>query len=164
MVVVGWRGLPNDAAINQCSMWIRYPCCFSVAQLCPTLCDPMDCSTLGFPVLHCLLEFAQTYVHWFNGAIQPSHCLQSFPASGSFPMSWLSMSGNQSIRTSASELVHTLNIQSWFPLGLTCLISLLPKGLSRVFSGTIVRKHQFFCAQPSLWSNSHICMWQLEKP
>ena len=114
MVVVGWRGLPNDAAINQCSMWIRYPCCFSVAQLCPTLCDPMDCSTLGFPVLHCLLEFAQTYVHWFNGAIQPSHCLQSFPASGSFPMSWLFVSGGQNVEASASVSALPMNIQGLY--------------------------------------------------
>ena len=145
-------------------------CCCSVTQSCPTHWDPVDCSTPAFPVLHCLLEFARTHVHWINDAIQLSHpvipfssCLQTFPASGSFPMSQLSMSGNQSIRTSPLELVHTMNIQSWFPIGLTCLISLLPKGLSRVFSGTIVRKHQFFCAQPSLWSNSHVHTWLLEK-
>ena len=99
-----------------------------------------------------------------SSVIPFSSCLQTFPASGSFPVSQLSISGDQSIRTSASALVHTMNIQSWFPLGLTCLISLLPKGLSRVFSGTIVRKHQFFCAQPSLWSSSHIHTWLLEKP
>ena len=104
---------------------------------------------------------------WCHPTVSSCHPLlllpSNFPSIRSFPMSRLSMSGNQSIRTSASELVHTMNIQSWFPLGLTCLISLLPKGLSRVFSGTIVRKHQFFCAQPSLWSNSHVHTWLLEK-
>ena len=78
-------------------------------------------------------------------------------------MSWLFTSGGQSIGVSASVSVFPVNIQDWFPLGLTDLISLLPKGLSRVFSSTIIWKHQFFCAQPSLWSNSHICTWLLEK-
>ena len=77
-------------------------------------------------------------------------CLQSFPASGSFPMSQLFASGSQSIWASASAL--PMNIQAWFPLGLTGLISFLSKKLSRVFSNTTVQKHQFFCAQPSLWS------------
>ena len=90
-----------------------------------------------------------------------SFCLQPFPASGSFPMSWLFTSGCQA---SASASVFPVNIQDWFPLGLTGLISLLSKGLSRVFSGTTVWKHQFFSAQPSLWSNSHIHKCLLEKP
>ena len=90
-----------------------------------------------------------------------SLCLQSFPASGSFPMSQFFASGGQSIGASASAL--PMNIQAWFPLGLTGLISLLSKGLSRVFSNTTVQKHQFFGAQLSLWSNSHIHMWPLEK-
>ena len=64
----------------------------------------------------------------------------------------------------ASASVLPMNIQSWFPLGLTDLISLQSKGLSRVFSGTAVQKHQFFSSQPSLWSNSHIHTWLLEKP
>ena len=88
--------------------------------------------------------------------------LQSFPASGSFPMSWVFTSDGQSIGASASVLPK--NIQCWFPLGLTGLISLLSKGLSRVFSNTTVRKHQFFSAQPSLWSNPHTHTWLLEKP
>ena len=91
-----------------------------------------------------------------------SSCSQSFPASGSFPMSWLFASGGQSIETSASVL--PMNIQGWLPLGLTGLISLLSKGLSRVFSSTTVQKHQFFGTQPPLWSNSHIRTWLLEKP
>ena len=89
-------------------------------------------------------------------------CLQSFPASRSFPMSWFFELGAQSIRASASVL--PMNIQGWFPLGLTGLIFLLSKGLSRVFFNTTVQKHQFFSAQPSLWSNSHIHTWLLEKP
>ena len=85
-----------------------------------------------------------------------SSCLQSFPASGSFPMSWPFASGGQSIGASALASVLPTNIQGWFLLGLTGLISLQSKGFSRVFSSTIVQKHQFFSAQPSLWSNSHI--------
>ena len=88
--------------------------------------------------------------------------LPSFPASGSFPMSQLFTSGNQSIGVSASASVLPMNIQGWFPLGLTSLISLLFKWLSRVFSSTTVQKYQFFGTQPSLWSNSHICTWLLD--
>ena len=217
------------------------------------LCDPRDCSTPVFPLLHCLPEFAQTHVHWVGDAIQPSHPLSSpspfafslsqhqeplvtqtvkslpavwetrvqflcwedplekemathysilawrihgchgylggileepsrlqsmglqsqtrlsnftftFPASGSFPMSWLFVSGSQSIGASTSASTLPMNIQGWFPLGLTDLTSLQCKGLSRVFSSTTVQKHPFFSVQPSLWSNSHICTWLLEKP
>ena len=90
-----------------------------------------------------------------------SSCPQSFPASGSFPLSRLFSSGDQSIGASASVL--PVNIQGWFPLGWTGLISLLSKGLSTIFSSTI-QKHQFFGVQPSLWSNSYIHTWLLEKP
>ena len=82
-----------------------------------------------------------------------SSCLQSFPASGSFPMSQFFTSGGQSIGVSASASVLPMNIQDWSPLGWTGLISLQSKGLSRVFSNTTVQKHQFFSAQLSLWSN-----------
>ena len=91
-------------------------------------------------------------------------CLQSLPTSGSFPMSWLFASGGQSIGASVSASVLPMNIQGWFPLGLTGLISMLSKGLSRVFFSTTIWKHQFFGAQPSLWSSSHIGTWLLEKP
>ena len=81
----------------------------------------------------------------------PSFCLQSFPASGSFPISQLFATSGQSIGASTSASVLLVNIQGWFPLGLTGLISLLSKGLSRVFSNTTIQKHQFFGTQPSLW-------------
>ena len=93
-----------------------------------------------------------------------SSCLPSFPKSRSFPMSQFFASGGQSIGVSVSAPVLPMNIQDWFPLGLTGLISLQSKGISRVFSSTTVQKHQFFIAQPSLWSNSHIHTWPLEKP
>ena len=91
-------------------------------------------------------------------------CHQSFPASGSFPVSQLFTSGGQSIGTLVLASVLPMNIQDWFLLELTGLISLLSKGLSRVFSNTTVWKHQFFSTQPSLWSNSHVYTWILEKP
>ena len=91
-----------------------------------------------------------------------SFCLQSFPASGSFPMSPFFTSGGQSIGASASVL--PINIQDWFSLGLTGLISFQLKGLSRVFSNTTVQKHQFFSPQSFLWSPSHIHTWLPEKP
>ena len=113
--------------------------------------------------------FAQIHVYWVSDAIYLilcpfftpfSFCLQSFPGSGSFPMSWLFPSGGQSIGASASVL--PVKIQGWFPLGLTGLISLQSKGLSRVFN-TTVQKHQFFSAQLSSQVNSHIHTWLLEK-
>ena len=88
-----------------------------------------------------------------------SFCLQFFPASGSFPMSWLFSSSSQSTGASDSASVLPMNIQGWFPLGLTDS----PRD-SQVLSSTTIQKHQFFGTQPSLWSNSHIlCMWVLEK-
>ena len=90
-----------------------------------------------------------------------SFCSQSFPASGSFPMSQLSTSGGQSVGASTSVSVLPMNIRGWLPLGLTGLISLQPEGLSRVFSRTIIQKLQFFGTQPSPWSNSHIHTWLL---
>ena len=93
-----------------------------------------------------------------------SSCLQSFPAWGSFQMSWLFSSGGQSIGASASASVLPMNIQDWFPLGLIGLISLLSKGLSRVFPSTTVWKLQFFGTQPSLCSNSHVRSWLLDSP
>ena len=142
----------------------------SIAQLCLTLCEPMDCSMPGFPVHHQLPELTQTHVHWVGDAFQSSHsvipfsCLQSFPASRSFPVGQFFTSGGQSIVASASTSVLPVNIQDWFPLGWTGWISLQSKGLSRVFFNTTVKKHQFFGTQLSLWTNSHIHTWLLEKP
>ena len=127
----------------------------------------MNRSTPSLPALHCLPKFAQIYIHWVGEDIQPfsssvtpfSSCPQSFPASGSFPTNQLFASGGQSIEASASASVLPMIIQGWFPLEFTGLISLQSKGLSRVFSTTTAEKYQFFGAQPSLWSNSHICTW-----
>ena len=134
----------------------------SVTQSCPTLCDPLDCSSPGLPVHHQLLEFTQTHVHrvmtchpmWchpiISSSIVPfSSCLQSFPALGSFQMSQFFASDGQRIGVSASVSVLPVNIQDWSPLGWTGWISLQPKGLSKVFSNTTVQKHQFFGTQPS---------------
>ena len=118
-----------------------------------------------------LPELAQIHVHWVCDAIQLSSsvipfssCSQSFPASGFFPMNHLFTLGGQNIGVSAWASVLPMNIQGWFALGLTGLISLQSKGLSRVFSHTTTQKHQFFGAQPSLWCNSHNHTWLLEKP
>ena len=97
-----------------------------------------------------------------SSVVPLSSHLQSFPASGYFPMSQFFTSGGQSIGVSASASVLPKNIQDWFPLGLTDWISLQFKGLSRVFSNTTNQKHQFFSVQPSLWSNSHMHTWLLE--
>ena len=99
-----------------------------------------------------------------SSVVPYSSCLQSFQASGSFPMSQFFTSGGQSIGVSASASVLPMNTKDLPPLGRTGWISLQSKGLSRVFSNTTVQKHQFFCAQLSLWSNSHIHTWLLEKP
>ena len=122
-------------------------------------------------VHHQPLEAIQIHVHCISDAIQPSHplffpfssCLQSFPASGSFPKSQFFTWGGQSIGVSASASVLPMNIQDWFPWGWTGWISLQSKGLSRVFSNTAAQKHQFFGAQLSLLSNFHIHTWLLEK-
>jgi len=121
----------------------------SVAQLCLTLCDPMDCSN-NFPVrFPCPSPTPRAYSNscpssrWCyqtisTSAIPFSSCLQSFPASGSFPMSQFFASGGQSIEASTSVL--SVNIQDWFPLGWTGWISLQSKGLSRVFSNKSINK------------------------
>ena len=99
-----------------------------------------------------------------SSVIPFSSRLQFFPASGSFQLSQFFPSGGQSIGVSASASVLPMNTQDWSPSGWTGWISLQSKGLSRVFSSTTVEKHQFFSVQISLWSNSHICTWLLEKP
>ena len=99
-----------------------------------------------------------------SSVVSFSSCLQSFPASGSFPISHLFTAGSQSIDVSASASVLPMNIQGCFPLGWTSLMSLQSRGLSKVFSNSTVQKHQCFSTQLSLWSNSRIYTWLLEKP
>jgi len=124
---------------------------------CVWLCDPMDHSTPGLPVHHQLLVYSNScpLSQWCHPTISSSvipftSCPQSFPASGSFQMSQLFASGGQSIGVSASTSVLPMNTQDWSPLEWTGWISLQSKGLSRVFSNTIVQKHQFFGTQLSL--------------
>ena len=128
----------------------------SVAHSCLTLCDPMDYSMPGLPVHHQLLELAQTHVHHVGDAIQPSHPLLS-PSPPTFKLSqhqdlfqWIRSSHQvESIGASVSALVLLMNVQDWFPLGLTGGISLQSRGLSKAFSNTTVQKHQFFSTQLS---------------
>ena len=156
------------AYIYRC-VWLALFFCCSAAKSCLTVYDSMDCSMPGFLVLPSLLEFAQTHVHWGNDAIESSHPL-SLPSPPAFSLSqhqglfqwvsslhqvvlcirWFFASG-----ASASDSALPMNIQDWFPLGLTDLISLLPKGLSGVFCSTTIWKHQIFGAQSFLWSKSH---------
>ena len=151
----------TDEWIKMWNIYTMEHCC-SVAKLSSTPWDPMDCNVSAFSVLHYLLEFVKfmpteqsCYLTISSCVTLFSFCLHSFPASGSFPMSWLFASGGQSIGASASSSVLPMNIQGWFPLGFIGLISLQSKELSRVYSRTIW-KHQLFGMQPSLWSNSHI--------
>ena len=189
-------------------------CCCSVAKSCLIFCDHMDCSIPGFPVLHYLVESAQTHVHWLSDAIQRSHPLSPpsppafnlsqhqgiFSNESVFHIRWpklqlqlkmrlldgITESMDMSLRrlqeivkdrgawhaavhvvtknqTWLSNGTTTMNIQDWFPLELTNLISLQSKGLSKVFSSTTIHKCQFFSAQPFLWSTSHICTWLWKK-
>ena len=104
------------------------------------------------------------WCYWtISSSVVSFSCLQSFPASGSFLMSWLFATCGHNIGALVSVSVLPMNIQDWFPLRLTSLMSLKSKGFWRVFSNTKVWKHQFFSAQPSLWSNSYINTWLLEK-
>ena len=136
----------------------------SVAQLCPLLCHPMDCSMPGFSVHHQLPELTQTHVHRVSDTIQTPHALLSPSPSafslskhqGLFPMSHFFTSGGQNIGASAVASVLPMNIQDQFPLGWTGWTSLQFKGLSGVFSNTTVQKYQFFSNQTPLWSKSHI--------
>ena len=136
--------------------YLIHHCC-SVAQSCLTLQPYGLYSTQGFPVLHHHLELAQTHVHWVGDAIQQS-CPLSSPSPTAFNLSqhqglfqWVSSSHQvATVWSLAWTSVLTMNIQDWSPLGWTGWISLLSKGLSRVFSNTTVQKHQFFGAQLSL--------------
>ena len=145
-------------------------CCCSVTQLYPTLYSPMDCGSPGFTVLHYLPELAQTHVHWVDDAIQPSHllsppssALKSFPASESFSVTWLFTSGDQSIGALASPSVLPINIQGWFPLGLTSLISLLQMDSQQSFPAPQLKSINYLTLSLLYGSNSHIHTWLLEK-
>ena len=138
----------------------QWCCCCLVAKSCPTLCDPMDCSMPSSSVLHCLLEFAQIHVHWVSVVSNhlilstPFFCLLSFLASGSFPVSWLFMSGGRNTEAAASASVLPMNIQAWFPLGLIGLISLQSKGLKSLLQhhnskASVLRHSAFFMVQLS---------------
>ena len=140
-----WSKFKNDKYhMLSCSC-----CCCSAAQLCLTLCHPTDYSTSGFPVLHLppgVYSNSSPLSQWCLPTISSSVSPQSFPASGSFPLSWLFTLGGQSIGVSTSASV----LQDWVVWSPCC-----PRDLSRVFSSTTVSKYQFFGAQLSLWSNSH---------
>jgi len=140
------RSVMSDSLWTYGMQHTRLPCPSSIPGVCSSSCPSS---------------------RWCDPAISSSvilfsSCLQTFQALGSFLMSHFFTSGGQSIRVSASVL--PMNIQGQFHLGLTDVISLQSMGLSRVFSNTTVQKHQFFGAQPSLWYNSHINTWLLEKP
>ena len=146
--------------------------CCSVTKSCLILCDPHGLQHSRPPCPSSSLRVCPTSCplsRWCHPTISSSvvpfsSCPQSFPASGSFPMSQLFASDGRSIGASASPSVLLMNIPLGFPSGLTALISVQFKGLSRVFSRTTIRKHQFFGTLPYLWSNSHFCIWLLERP
>ena len=156
-------------------MWILscdlIPQFSSIAQSCPTLCNAMDCSMPGFPVQHQLSELAQPHVCW---AVMPSNhlilCHPLFLPPSIFPS--IKVFSDESVLwiwwpkywSFSFSMVLPMNIQDWFPLEWTGWISLLSKGLSKVFSNTTVQKHQFFGTQLSSQANSHIHSWPLEKP
>ena len=150
----GWRSW----RIHDRNVWISYTVC-SIAQSCLTLCDPRAYSTHA----HCV-GVATCHSTISSSFIPFSSCRQSFPESGSFPMSQLFKSGGQNIGVSVSTSVLPIKTQDWSPLGWTGWIFLQSKGLSRVFSNTTVQMHQFFGTQLSSQSNSHIHTWPLEKP
>ena len=150
--------------------WLVKSLLFSVTQSCPTLWDPMDCSTPGFRALCYLLMFVQTSVHWISDAVQPSHPL--LPLSPP-PLYLLQHQGLSQRAISSHQVTKcwsfsfsispSINYSGLISLGLSGLISLLTKGLSTVFFSTTVWKYQFLYTQPSLWSNCHIHTWLLEK-
>ena len=163
--------------LNLCTIHLKNSLQFSsVAQSCLTLCDPINRSTLGLTgVLPGPSQTPGVYTNscpsswWRHPAISSSvvpfsSCPQSLPASGSFPMSQLFSWGGQSIGVSTSASVLPMNTRDWSPLRRTGWISLQSKGLSWGVSNTIVQKHQFFGAQHSSQSNSHIHKWLVERP
>ena len=149
---------------RQCQRMLKFS---SITQLCPTLCDPMNRSTPGLPVHH-LHSDSHALSQWCHPAISssvvPFSWPLSLPGSESFPMSQYFAWGGQSTGVSALASFLPKKSQGWSSLEWTGWISLQSKGLSRVFSNTIVQKHQFFSAQLSSQSNAHIHTCPLEKP
>ena len=144
----------------------------SVAQSCPTFCDPMNRNMPGLPVHHQLPESTQTHIHRVSDAIQPSHPLSSpsppalNPSQHQGLFQWVN-SSHEVARVLEFQLKASFlpkKSQGWSPSEWTGWISLQSRGHSRVFSNTTVQKHQFFGAQPSSQSNSHIHTWPQEKP
>ena len=140
------------------------------AKLCLTVCEPMDSSTPGFPVLHCLPEFAQIHVDWVNDAIQATHplcprtlssCPQSFPASGAFPVSLPFTSGGQSIGSFSISPSSEYSVLISFRIDWLYLLA--AQGTLKSLFSTTVLKHQFFGTQPSLCSKSLKCTWLLKQ-
>ena len=151
----------NDSVQEEveCAVMIRINICCSAAQLCPSLCNPVDCSMPDLPVPHHLPKFCQSSCPLHQGY---HLAISSFdvpplllPSAGTFPMSQLFSFDDQNTGASASVPVLPMNIQGWFPLRLTGLISLLSRELSGVFSSTTVQKHSFFGVLPSVQSSSH---------
>ena len=172
-VVGAGRRQPLGKSMIQTIITVYVPnsCCYSISKSCLTCSDPSDCNTPGFPVIHYLPKFAQTHVHWVNDAIQPSH-----PLSPSSP-SALNLSQHQGLfqwLRSSHQMVKVLELQlqhqsfqwifrvdfleGWLVWYLCC-----PRD-SQEFSSPTVQKHQLFGTQPSLWTNSHIHTWLLDKP
>ena len=147
-----------------------YDCCSVAVQLCLNSLQPhglhqarLPCPALSPRVCSNSCPLSRWCHPTISSSVAPfSSCPQFFPESGSFSISHLFKTGGQCIGASASVL--PMNIQGWFPLGLTALRSMQSKGLSRVYSSITIQKPQFFGAQPSLWSSSHIRTWLLEKP
>ena len=161
--------------LNFYNFWMVYVILMLLLFSCSVLSSSLQPHGLQHPSLPCLSLFPGASSNSFplsrwchptiSSSVVPfSSCPQSFPTSGSFQMSQLFASGGQSTGVSASTSVLPINTQDWFPLGWTGWVSLQSKGLSKVFSGTTVQKHEFFRAQLSSWSNSNIHTWLKEKP
>ena len=161
--------LPPSCLVHKSVLYV----CVSIQFSHSVMSDSLWPHGLQYTRPPCTSPTPRVYSNWYplsqwyhpiiSSSVVPfSSHLQSLPASGSFPMSQFFPSGGQSIGASASVL--PMNIQDFFPLGWTGWISLQSKGLSRVFSNTTVWKHQFFGTQPSLWPNSHMYTWLMEKP
>ena len=157
---------PQASVFENCSVQFS-----SIAQSCPTLCDPMNCSTPGFPVHHQLPEFTQTHIHRAGDAIQPSHPLSSpsppapNPSQHQSLFQWVNSSHEVAKYWSFSfSIISSKEIPGLISFRMDWLDLLAVQGTLKSLSNTTVQKHQFFGAQLSSQSNSHIHTWPLEKP